>query len=166
MHSEKDTHSIRALKAHVALNVRDVAASVAFYQKLFGIAPCKVRTGYAKFDVANPPINFTLNENHFAEGGALSHMGVQLASTDEVLAKRTEMIEAGLTVRDEMQVNCCYAIQDKFWVVDPDGNEWEHFVVLEDNLAEQASDTACCTVPAAPVSLGRGARSEASLSQK
>lgn len=37
---------------------------------------------------------------------------------------------------DEMQTNCCYAIQDKTWVTDPDGNEWEVFVVLEDNLLE------------------------------
>ena len=28
--------------------------------------------------------------------------------------------------------------QDKTWVRDPDGNEWEVFVVLQDNLAETA----------------------------
>ena len=43
-----------------------------------------------------------------------------------------------MLTRDEMQTSCCYALQDKTWVRDPDGNEWEVFVVLEDNLAETA----------------------------
>jgi hypothetical protein len=54
------------------------------------------------------------------------------------LAIRERWTEAGLLTRDEMQTNCCYALQDKTWVRDPDGNEWEVFVVLEDNLAETA----------------------------
>lgn len=153
--SNENTQPIQALKAHLALNVRNVEESVGFYRRLFGIEPCKVRTGYAKFDVVNPPLNFTLNQMPFGERGALSHLGIQLSSSDEVLQKRSEMETAGFTVRDEMQVNCCYAIQDKFWVQDPDGNEWEHFVVLEDNLAETNSDTSCCAAPE-PVSLKRG----------
>lgn len=155
--SNENTQPIQALKAHLALNVRDVEASIGFYRKLFGIEPCKVRTGYAKFDVVNPPLNFTLNQMPFGERGALSHLGIQLSSSDEVLQKRSEMESAGFAVRDEMQVNCCYAIQDKFWVQDPDGNEWEHFVVLEDNLAETNSDTACCVAPEPSlVTLGLG----------
>jgi catechol 2,3-dioxygenase-like lactoylglutathione lyase family enzyme len=127
---------VQALKAHLALNVHDVARSIEFYKKLLGIEPSKVRTGYAKFDVQNPPLNFTLNENRFGERGALSHLGIQVASTDDVLAMREKWIAAGLLTRDEMQTSCCYALQDKTWVKDPDGNEWEVFVVLEDNLAE------------------------------
>jgi hypothetical protein len=88
--------------------------------------------------VQNPPLNLTLNEHHFTEQGALSHLGIQVASTDDVLATREKWVEAGLLTRDEMQTNCCYALQDKTWVKDPDGNEWEVFVVLEDNLAETA----------------------------
>jgi glyoxalase/bleomycin resistance protein/dioxygenase superfamily protein len=97
-----------------------------------------VRTGYAKFDVQNPPLNLTLNQHVFNERGALSHLGIQVASTDDVLAMRERWTEEGLLTRDEMQTNCCYALQDKTWVRDPDGNEWEVFVVLEDNLAETA----------------------------
>jgi catechol 2,3-dioxygenase-like lactoylglutathione lyase family enzyme len=146
---------VNALKAHVALNVRNVEQSIGFYKKMLGIEPSKVRTGYAKFDVQNPPLNLTLNEYTFENRGALSHLGIQVASTDDVLATRQKWAEAGLITRDEMQTNCCYALQDKTWVRDPDGNEWEVFVVLEDNLAEAtpcecgtkvvAESASCCT---------------------
>ena len=131
-----DSKRVQALKAHLALNVHSVERSIEFYKKLFGIEPSKVRTGYAKFDVQNPPLNLTLNEHNFTDRGALSHLGIQVAGTDDVLATREQWIAAGLLTRDEMQTSCCYALQDKTWVRDPDGNEWEVFVVLEDNLAE------------------------------
>ncbi len=133
---------VAALKAHLALNVKSVEQSIQFYRKMFGIEPSKVRTGYAKFNVQNPPLNFTLNEGSFANRGALSHLGIQMRSTADVLATRQKWNDAGLLTRDEMQTNCCYATQDKTWVHDPDGNAWEVFVVLEDNLPEAVS---CCT---------------------
>ena len=136
---------VAALKAHLAINVKNVEQSIQFYRRLFGIEPSKVRTGYAKFDVQNPPLNFTLNENVVASRGALSHMGIQVRSTQDVLATRQRWQEMGMLTRDEMQTNCCYATQDKAWVRDPDGNEWEVFVVLKDNLPEIAtSEAGCC----------------------
>lgn len=144
---ESATHSeVTALKAHLALNVKSVERSMEFYRRMLGIEPSKVRAGYAKFDVANPPLNLTLNENAFGERGALSHLGIQLASTGDVARTRERWAAAGLFTRDEMGTNCCYAVQDKTWVSDPDGNEWEAFVVLEDNLPETA---ACCGTTAA-----------------
>jgi len=131
-----------ASKVHVALNVRDVEASVVFYQRLFGIEPAKVRPGYAKFDVEFPPVNLSLNQGVATEPGSLSHLGIQVPSTEDVLSIRQQWRDAGLAPRDEMQTNCCYALQDKAWVRDPDGNEWEVFVVLQDNLAET---TSCCS---------------------
>jgi catechol 2,3-dioxygenase-like lactoylglutathione lyase family enzyme len=137
---------INTLKAHLAINVRDVDQSIEFYKKMFGIEPSKVRTGYAKFDVANPPLNFTLNQVPFDGSGALSHLGIQVASTDDVLAMKNAWAEKGLSPREEMQTSCCYALQDKAWVHDPDGNEWEVFVVLKDNLTEaKSNDATCCT---------------------
>ncbi len=139
-------NSVVALKAHLALNVRNVEQSVEFYRKMLGIEPLKLRPGYAKFDVENPPLNLTLNEAAVRERGALSHLGIQVASTDDVLAVKQRWTDAGLQTRDEMQTNCCYALQDKTWIHDPDGNEWEVFVVLQDNLATTSS---CCTTDAA-----------------
>jgi catechol 2,3-dioxygenase-like lactoylglutathione lyase family enzyme len=143
-----EKRKIEFLKAHLAINVKNVETSIEFYKKMFGIEPSKVRTGYAKFDVQNPPLNFTLNQVPFDSQGALSHMGIQVASTEDVLAMREQWHEAGLITRDEMQTNCCYATQDKTWVHDPDGNEWEAFVVLQDNLPEASEHgySACCVV--------------------
>ena len=143
-----ETTSISTLKAHLAINVRNVDSSIDFYTKMLGIEPSKVRTGYAKFDVQNPPLNLTLNQVAFTDSGALSHMGIQVASTEDVLAQREIWAERGLITRDEMQTDCCYATQDKTWVNDPDGNEWEVFVVLKDNLPEGTVhiDSTCCAV--------------------
>lgn len=135
MESKLD-NQVTALKAHLALNVRNVERSTEFYNKMLGIEPSKVRHGYAKFDVQNPPLNLTLNEVPINGRGALSHLGIQVASTEDVLAMREKWADSGLVTRDEMQTNCCYATQDKTWVRDPDGNEWEVFVVLQDNLPE------------------------------
>ena len=153
------TQTVKILKAHIAIHVQDVTKSIDFYCKLFGIEPCKVRTGYAKFDVANPPLNFTLNESTQAERGNLSHMGIQVASTADVMTIREHWQQSGLLTRDEMKTECCYAVQDKTWVHDPDGNEWEVFAVLEDNLPEKAvSEKSCCApdccAPTAAVNAG------------
>jgi|SRR5450432_4040836 catechol 2,3-dioxygenase-like lactoylglutathione lyase family enzyme len=142
-----DGLNVSALKAHLAIKVRNVERSTAFYREVFGIDPSKVRKGYAKFDVHNPPLNFTLNEVSFESAGALSHMGIQVSSTAEVLAVREKWAQAGLITRDEMKTECCYASQDKTWVRDPDGNEWEVFVVLQDNLPEQTVASAACCGP-------------------
>lgn len=145
------TSEVQALKVHVSVNVRNVEKSLEFYQRMLGIEPSKVRTGYAKFDVQNPPVNLTLNEVPDLTGpGALSHLGIQVGSTADVLATRLRWERVGLVTRDEMQTSCCYAKQDKTWVHDPDGNEWEVFVVLEDNLPESTgASAACCVKPAA-----------------
>ena len=135
----KSSTQVNTLKAHIALNVRNVEQSIEFYKKMLGIEPSKVRTGYAKFDVHNPPLNLTLNEGAFKERGALSHLGIQVRSTVDVLALREKWMDAGLATSDEMQTSCCYAVQDKTWVRDPDGNEWEAFAVLNDNLPETAA---------------------------
>jgi catechol 2,3-dioxygenase-like lactoylglutathione lyase family enzyme len=148
------TNQVQVLKAHVSINVRNVERSIDFYRRMLGLEPSKVRTGYAKFDVQNPPLNLALNEvPSLVEAGALSHLGLQVASTDDVLAIRQRWTEEGLITRDELQTDCCYATQDKTWVHDPDGNEWEAFVVLQDNLPEraEASNSTCCVKSACAV---------------
>jgi catechol 2,3-dioxygenase-like lactoylglutathione lyase family enzyme len=126
------------------LNVENVDRSIAFYREMFGIEPVKVRPGYAKFDVRSPALNFTLNEGPVRTRGALSHLGIQVATSADVDRMKGRWKQAGLETRDEHETNCCYAIQDKTWVRDPDGNQWEVFAVLEDNLETTG---ACCGTP-------------------
>ncbi len=149
-------NEVKTLKPHISLNVRNVEKSVSFYQKLFGIEPMKFIKNYAKFDVQNPPLNLALNEGSYKEGGTLSHLGIQVESTDDVLKTRERWIAEGLLTADEMQVDCCYALQDKTWARDPDGNEWEVFTVLENTEskgacacgekveAQELSTSVCC----------------------
>lgn len=126
-------------KTHVALNVTDVEKSVAFYQAMFGIAPMKHKQGYAKFDLENPALNLTLNGAQTVQPyGALSHLGIQVGSTEDVNAAVRRFAEVGLDLFEEKNTDCCYALQDKAWVTDPDGNRWEIFVVkVEDTAPEK-----------------------------
>lgn len=118
------------LKTHVALNVTNIEKSVAFYQAMFGITPVKHKVDYAKFDLVNPPLNLTLNlAENVQRGGALSHLGVQVDNSLDVQAAIHRFKEAGLALFEENNTDCCYAVQDKVWVTDPDGNRWEVFVV-------------------------------------
>lgn len=157
------------MKIHISLNVKNLDKSVAFYKRMFGKEPLKfikannisnsiakrrkkennekTKGGYAKFDLDKPPLNLALNEVGFKSGGSLSHLGLQLETTDDVLDFRRRWEKEGLFTIDEMSVNCCYAKQDKTWVHDPDGNKWEAFVVLEnsDNSVEaECYVSQCC----------------------
>ena len=117
-------------KVHVGLNVMDIERSVRFYRAMFGADPVKWKPGYAKFDIQDPALNLTLNlAGETARRGALNHLGIQVEDTAEVLAAKRRFSEAGLMTRDEMNVDCCFALQDKVWVTDPDGNRWEVFTV-------------------------------------
>ena len=135
------------LRPHLALTVTDVERAIPFYEALFGTAAEKVRPGYAKFSVADPALNFTLNEGERAELGAFNHGGIQVASTDDVLAAKLRLTKAGLAAFDEMDTTCCYAKQDKIWVRDPDGTPWEVFVTHAD--AEEEGDGGLATAEAA-----------------
>ena len=142
-------------RVQLALNVNDLDESIAFYSRLFNTAPNKVREGYANFAVANPPLKLVLLEaaDTDARGsgtaGALNHLGIEVASTDEVNAATARLADAGLATAGEANTTCCYAVQDKVWVDDPDGAPWEVYTVLADAPAEvttpgRVGDSACC----------------------
>lgn len=117
-------------KIHLALNVTDVNRSVEFYRAMFGLEPVKWKPGYAKFDITEPPLNLTLNHaGEIAGRGALNHLGIEVPGTADVLAAKDRLRQAGLTTSDEMNVDCCFALQDKTWITDPDGYRWEIFTV-------------------------------------
>ena len=143
---------MNVLKPHVSLNVSNVDAAVAFYEKAFGVPVTKRRPGYAKFDLESPSLNLSMVEAP-RTGINASHFGVQVASTDDVLEAKARFESAGLRTIAEESTSCCYAVQDKVWVEDPDGNSWEVFVVKGDAavmgtgpLAQPAasSSKSCC----------------------
>jgi catechol 2,3-dioxygenase-like lactoylglutathione lyase family enzyme len=135
---------MNVLKPHVSLNVSNVGASVDFYEKAFGVKATKLRPGYAKFDLETPSLNLTMQEAP-RTGVNASHFGVQVASSEDVAQAWTRFKEAGLKTYTEENTQCCYALQDKVWVEDPDGNAWEVFVVKGDAQVMSTKGSACCT---------------------
>ena len=140
-------------RIQLALNVDDVEAATAFYATLFGTEPAKIRPGYANFAIADPPLKLVLLENP-GQGGTLNHLGVEVASANEVDAEQTRLASAGLASIYERGTTCCYAKQDKFWVEGtPNGERWEVYTVLADSptFAEPTAtgQTCCGTEPAA-----------------
>ena len=120
-------------RVQLALNVDDLEESIAFYSRLFGTEPAKVKPGYANFAVVEPPLKLVLIENA-GHGGSVNHLGVEVADTDVVDAEQRRLAEAGLVSTDERGTTCCYARQDKFWVEGaPNGEHWEVYTVLEDS---------------------------------
>lgn len=149
MNRESAVQFATASRIHVALAVRELENSVAFYRTLFGDEPIKTRPGYAKFEVAEPPVNLALNAvgGETGPNNAVAHFGIQVKSTVGVAEFENRFAVAGVATRDEKNIDCCYAVQDKFWATDPDGNRWEVFVVLDDagTSHNPVESTACCS---------------------
>ncbi|WP_026734168.1 ArsI/CadI family heavy metal resistance metalloenzyme [Fischerella sp. PCC 9605] len=119
-------------RLQLALNVSDIDAAVDFYSKLFGTEPAKRRPGYANFAIVEPPLKLVLFENPAATG-KLNHLGIEVESSQKVAQASDRLKQANLTVKVENQTTCCYALQDKVWVTDPDGDDWEVYTVLKDS---------------------------------
>lgn len=140
-------------RVQLALNVSNIDEAVAFYSKLFGAEPAKRRPGYANFAIANPPLKLVLIENPDERGSgtahALNHLGVEVETPEEVAAATVRLAAQGLDTVIEEATTCCYAVQDKVWVNDPNGAPWEVYVVLADAQQMTPSGDACCLPDAA-----------------
>jgi len=139
-------------RVQLALNVSDIDAAVDFYSKLFGAEPAKRQPGYANFAIAEPPLKLVLIENPASRGsgvmGALNHLGVEVATPEEVREATGRLSGAGLDTDVQESTTCCYAVQDKVWANDPDGAPWEYYTVLAD--ASAGSGLGCSTEGCAP----------------
>ncbi len=123
-------------RVQLALNVSDIDQAVEFYSRLFGVGPAMRRDGYANFTVEAPPLKLVLIESADARGagvpGALNHLGVEVPSPEDVAAASGRLAAEGLATTVQDATTCCYAVQDKVWVHDPDGAPWEVYTVLSD----------------------------------
>ena len=140
-------------RVQLALNVADLDAAVAFYAKFFGAEPAKRRAGYANFSIAEPPLKLVLIEvpagRDEGVAGALNHLGVEVDAPDEVQAAARRLSGEGFEPEVQEATTCCYAVQDKAWVNDPDGTPWEVYTVLAD--APEEAGLGCATDACAPV---------------
>ena len=137
-------------RVQLALNVPDIDDAVAFYSKLFATEPNKRKAGYATFASADPPLKLVLFE-HAGADARLNHLGVEVASSDEVWAHQARLGDEGVDALEESGT-CCFAKQDKVWVDGPDG-AWEIYTVLEDSdtfgqssakVSDPTDESACC----------------------
>ena len=139
-------------KLHLALDTEEFDRSVEFYRAFLDTDPVKLKPGYAKFDVDEPPLNLTLNQGKVGTPSGINHFGVQVGSTEAVKAAVTRLEQAGLVTFEEADTDCCYALQDKVWVTDPNGYRWEVFVVkvgdtrpdLESGEPAAMGSSTCC----------------------
>ncbi|MFJ5831666.1 ArsI/CadI family heavy metal resistance metalloenzyme [Streptomyces sp. NPDC093089] len=137
-------------RVQLALRVPDLAASVAFYTKLFGTGPAKLRDGYANFAIAEPPLKLVLIEGAENEDTRMDHLGVEVDTTEAVHAAATRLGEEGLSTTEENDTTCCYALQDKVWVHGPGREPWEVYVVKADaDTLTKQQGSACCAGTAA-----------------
>lgn len=118
-------------RLQLALNVSNLEESIAFYSKLFGVQPAKVKPGYANFAIAEPPLKLVLMENK-TSGGTINHLGVEVKTTAEVEQWQEKLAIQEMNPKSQKDNTCCYAKQDKFWVADPDNAPWEIYTVLKD----------------------------------
>src|SRR3954452_17570496 len=82
-------------RLQLALNVDDLEQSIAFYSRLLGTDPAKVKPGYANFAVDEPALKLVLIENP-GRGGSLNHLGVEVGDTDTVDSEQRRLAGAGL----------------------------------------------------------------------
>ena len=132
------------MRPHLSLDVRNVPASVEFYQKVFGVAPQKQTTDYAKFDLTEPALNFSLVSST-EKVSLVNHLGIEVDDAKTVAAWEQRLREHGLVDSVQENVICCFARQDKVWFTDPDGNSWEVFTIHEQLPVEgPLAGTGCC----------------------
>jgi len=138
-------------RVQLALNVTDVSAATEFYSRLFGVEPHKQRDGYANFAIADPPLKLVLIESPDA-GGALNHLGVEVASTDDVVALTGRFNDIGLATRTSEHETCCNAVQDKVYVAAPEVplEQWEFYTVLDENPDPDGPDDREICCPTSP----------------
>lgn len=145
-------------RMHVSLYVADLATTVRFYDAFFGQPASKIKPGYAKYVLAAPSLIISFVQNPARVASNFGHLGFQVETLGQLQERLAAAKAAGLVQREEIGTNCCYAKQDKFWVNDPDGVEWEVYYFHEDAefndpryADELPADAAsqCCIAPAA-----------------
>jgi catechol 2,3-dioxygenase-like lactoylglutathione lyase family enzyme len=151
---------LRGSKVHLSINTAKLEQTVDFYRRLFGTEPVKHYHDYAKFDLEQPGLNLAINRKDQVDLGAdmeqrpLNHFGIELATSQQVKQAISSLQAGGFETQVEQEVTCCYGVQDKVWVKDPNGHLWEIFAILVGDTGQSTTAaktaTACSTTTAKP----------------
>jgi len=136
-------------RLHIHLTVKDLDTSIQFYSSLFGEQPSVVQVDYAKWDLAEPAVNFAISNRHKETG--VNHLGIQTDSDEDWNGLAQRLQQAEIATTEQADTNCCYARSNKHWAVDPDGIAWEAFHSLEQvpmyGEDTQATESGVCCLP-------------------
>lgn len=138
---------------HVHMHVDDLGKNIDFYSKLFGAAPTRVESDYAKWMLDDPRVNFAISTRGSQTAG-LDHLGFQVDAAEELAELKERAQAADMALLNEGETTCCYARSEKHWVTDPQGIAWEHFHSLQNipvfnEVPPDTSHQAACCTPAA-----------------
>ena len=151
-------------KMHVSLFVSDLEKTIEFYSKFFGQEPTKIKDGYTKYELAEPALIISFIQAPEKVASQVGHFGFQVETKEELNDRLNLARGMNLVQKEEIGTACCYAIQDKYWVADPDGYQWEVYYFHEDvefnDPRIDAKEEACCS-PNLKVSDGAAKREEA-----
>ena len=151
---------------HVHVHVDDLAKNIAFYSAMFGQQPARTEADYAKWMLADPPVNFAISTRGTSPG--VDHLGIQVESQEELANLKANAVQASMALLDEGETTCCYSRSEKYWLTDPQGIAWEQFHTLSDipvfgvdrgqaavapAAATVATAGACCTPKGRPVGI-------------
>lgn len=137
-------------KMHVSLYVKNLEETIKFYSTFFGQEPSKVENKYTKYILDEPALIISFIENPSKVQAFFGHLGFQVESKEELAKKLAIAKKYDLVSLEEEEVSCCYAIQDKFWVQDPNGVAWEVYyfhkdVKFNDPHYKMETESSCCS---------------------
>ncbi len=139
-------------KMHVSLYVSDLQKTMEFYNLFFDLLPLKEKSDYLKYELSKPSLVISFIQNPDKVRSDFGHLGFQVASKEDLNSRIQRISQLGLKSVEEKATACCYAIQDKIWVSDPDGTQWEVYyfhddVEFNDPRYEKEDVAICCTPP-------------------
>ncbi|MEM9139586.1 MAG: ArsI/CadI family heavy metal resistance metalloenzyme [Pseudomonadota bacterium] len=126
------------MKLHISMRVPELDSAIEFYSALFGQKPAVVREAYAKWDVADPAVNFVVEAG--GKAGGLDHVGIQVQDSDELETMAGRMRSMGRPFLDVEETTCCYAKMEKAWVKGEAGEAWEAFLTHSHDEADYGTD--------------------------
>lgn len=136
-------------RMHVSLYVNNLEETVQFYNLFFGQKPEKIKDKYTKYILNEPSLIISFIENPDRVQSNFGHLGFQVQTKEELHQKLEISKNQKIVSLEEIGTNCCFAEQDKFWVTDPSGIQWEVYyfhkdVEFNDPKYEDGMTAQCC----------------------